>query len=88
MPRDITFQTREVIVLPGAVHAYKAEEWRDALVVVQEGTIELEMLHGSRRTFVRGDAMWFDGSRLRLLRNRGSLPALLLATSRRRAPFH
>ena len=76
------FEVRKVVLGPGTDRAYEADEWRDSLVVVETGEIELESLHGARCSFVRGDVLWLAGLHLRRLRNRGRVPAVLTATSR------
>lgn len=78
------FDLREVAVAPGAERAYDAAEWADALVVVARGEIELEGRHGARRRFARGAVIVLVGLNLRVLRNDGDEPAVLLAVSRRR----
>jgi quercetin dioxygenase-like cupin family protein len=78
------FDLREVAVAPGAERDYDAAEWADALVVVARGEIELEGRCGVRRRFARGDVIFLVGLNLRVLRNDGDEPAVLLAVSRRR----
>jgi quercetin dioxygenase-like cupin family protein len=77
------FQLRVVTVAPGQRRAYDQAEWRDALVVVERGELELECLGGSRCCFGRGDVLCLDGLPLRALRNRGREPAVLAVVSRR-----
>jgi hypothetical protein len=77
------FRLRTVAVGPGRALAFDEAEWRDALVVVERGEIELECLGGSSQRFGRGDFLCLDGLPLRTLRNPGREPALLLAVSRR-----
>jgi hypothetical protein len=77
--------TRRTALPAGGELAYLPDDWRDSLVVVEQGSIELESRHGVRRTFVAGDALWLRGLRLRVLRNRGSSETVLAATSRRNA---
>jgi hypothetical protein len=77
------FVLRAVLVAPGCERAYDEREWRDALVVVGRGEIELEWLGGARHRFGRGAFLCLSGLRLRVLRNRGGDPALLVAVSRR-----
>jgi hypothetical protein len=77
------FRLRAVAVGPGRALAFDEAEWRDSLVVVERGELELECLDGSRRCFRRGDVLCLDGLSLRTLRNPGREPALLLAVSRR-----
>jgi hypothetical protein len=76
------FSVRAVAVAPGSESAYDEAEWRDALVLVERGAIEVEGLSGARWRFVRGDVLSLSGLPLRALRNRGPAPALLVAISR------
>jgi hypothetical protein len=78
------FELRIVVVAPGRPRAYDESEWRDALVVVERGEIELESLGGSRARLLRGDVVWLRGLPLRALHNPRREPALLVAVSRRR----
>jgi hypothetical protein len=77
------FRLRAVVVVPGEALAFDEAEWRDALVVVEQGEIELECIGGSRERFGRGDVLWLAGLPLRALGNPGLEPALLVAVSRR-----
>lgn len=74
-----------MVVQPGDARAYDEAEWRGALVVVEQGAVELECERGGRRRFERGDVMWLDGLRLRALHNPGDQAAVLVAIARRRA---
>lgn len=67
----------------GCSRPYDSAEWRDALVVVESGEIDLECRAGGRRRFRRADVVWLTGLPLRALRNGGTEPAVLLAMSRR-----
>ncbi len=78
------FAVRVVAVPPGRAHAYREAEWRDALVLVARGEIELEGVGGGRERFRRGAVLALDGMPLRALHNRGAAPASLIAVSRRR----
>jgi quercetin dioxygenase-like cupin family protein len=78
------FELRVTAVAPGHTLAYHETDWRDALVVVEHGEIELECLGGTRRRFGQGDVLWLVGLPLRALGNPGPEPAVLLAVSRRR----
>jgi len=78
------FAVRVVAVPPGLARAYDAAEWRDALVLVARGEIELEGVGGGRKCFRRGAVLSLDGLPLRALHNRGAQPASLVAVSRRR----
>jgi quercetin dioxygenase-like cupin family protein len=77
------FDVRVVQLPPGAERASHEAEWRDALVVVDRGEIELDCVGGSRRRFGSGAVLWLDGLPLRALRNPGAEPAVIVAVSRR-----
>jgi hypothetical protein len=57
-------------------------EWRDALVVVGRGEVELEFAGGARRRFACGAVLCLARLSLRTLRNPGAEPALLVAVTR------
>jgi hypothetical protein len=78
------FQVRRIAVAPGAERAVQQDEWDDALVVIERGTIELECLDGARRSFGSGDVLCLRRLSPRLLRNRGRGLVLVSAISRRR----
>ncbi|MDN3358831.1 hypothetical protein [Actinomadura sp. DC4] len=80
------FVTRVVTVAAGCSRAYDASEWRDAIVVVECGEVELESAAGVRRSFGSGAILWLDELPLRALNNRGTGPAVLVAVSRRPPP--
>ncbi|HEX2300838.1 MAG TPA: hypothetical protein VHH34_20410 [Pseudonocardiaceae bacterium] len=77
-----TFERRVIVVAPGASRAYHETEWRDALVVVEHGEIELERTAGGFRRFGCGEVLCLAGLPLRALHNRGAEPAVLVAVSR------
>ena len=74
---------RPVTVPPGSCRPYREDDWRDALVVVKRGEIELESMSGVSHRFTCGDLLWLTGLPLRALHNRGSEPTLLVVVSRR-----
>jgi quercetin dioxygenase-like cupin family protein len=78
----VAFDVHVVAVAPGDARPYEPAEWRDALVVVERGEIELETVSDGTRRYVRGDVLWLSGLPLRALRNRGGEPAVLVAVSR------
>ena len=80
------FVLREVEVPPGGERPYDEAEWRDALVVVQRGEIEIECVGGTRRRVRCGDVLWLVGLPVRTLHNDGDEPAVLVAVSRRGIP--
>ena len=61
---------------------YRSAEWRDALVVVESGELELESSDGTRWAFAAGTVLWLAGLRLRALHNPRADIALLAAISR------
>lgn len=79
-----SFELRLVVVAPRAERPYDEAEWRDAIVVVEHGRVELECRAGGRTGFGRGDLFWLFGLPLRALHNTGPEPAVLTAVSRRR----
>ena len=80
------FEVSEIRVPQGGEHAYVEAEWRDALILVERGAIEVEFIGGGCCRFVRGDVLFLSGLHIRTLRNPSNVPAVLLAISRRRHP--
>jgi len=80
------FVVRAVGVNPGGDRIYNEREWRDAIVVMARGEIELEAVNGERQHFARGDILWLCELPLRALHNRGTEDAVLIAVSRRTRP--
>jgi hypothetical protein len=76
------FDVRRIVVAPGAERPFDEAEWRDTIVVVESGRLELECLSGSRFGFGCGDVLWLIGLPIRALHNRGRAPTVLLAVSR------
>ena len=77
------FVTRTVTVAPGCERPFEPREWAGAIVVVEQGAIELECLGGTCSRFAAGAVLCFESLPLRTLRNAGREPALLIAVSRR-----
>jgi predicted enzyme related to lactoylglutathione lyase len=77
------FEVRVLSLSPGGERAYDTDEWRDALVVVGQGELELECASGGRRRFRRGSVLWLSGLPLRSLSARGRQTLLLVSISRR-----
>jgi hypothetical protein len=50
-----------VALAPGRARVSDEADWRDALVVVARGDVELECRGGSRQRFGRGDVLWLVG---------------------------
>ena len=77
------FRRRVVTIAPGERCAYVSEDWEDALVLVEDGAVELEDLGGDRRSLARGAVLWLVGLPLKAVHNVGRHPAVLVAVSRR-----
>ena len=82
MEKPSGFELRTVTMEVGAARIYNEAEWRDALVLVARGEIELEAVSGDSRRFGRGSVLCLVGLSLRALRSRGTEPAVLVAVSR------
>lgn len=76
------FKLRVVTIAPGAMRLYDESEWRDSLVVVEHGAIEVECLRGGRRRFTSGDVLCLVGLSVHALHNRWHELAVLVAVSR------
>ncbi len=79
------FELRTVTLAPSEAVEYVEADWKDALVVVERGQIDLECLAGGRRRFRPGDVLWLVGLRLRALHNPSDEPALLVSVRRSKA---
>lgn len=77
------FERRTVAIEPGQSRSLDDDEWRDTIVVVERGELEIECHGGSHQRFVRGDVLWLVGLSVRELHNRGRQPVVLLAVRRR-----
>ncbi|ACZ84014.1 hypothetical protein Aros01_03353 [Streptosporangium roseum] len=55
----------------GEARPYDPAEWRDAIVRVEGGQVELETADGARRRFGHGAVLWLAGLPVRVLRNPG-----------------
>src|ERR687897_650965 len=67
------YEVREIGLDSGCVRAYDEAEWRDALVVVERGEIELECVRGARLRLGDGAVLWLVGLPLRALAGRRRL---------------
>ena len=74
------FRVHAVTLAPGEERRYDEQEWRDALVIVCAGRVEMEGLTGSRGTFAAGAILCLAGLPLRAPRNprpgRAALPTI------------
>ena len=82
-----SFVAQTVVIGPDCSVPYDETQWRDALVVVESGEVEVETTSGTRRLFRAGDMLWLTGLPLRCLHNPGDGPLVLKAVSRREPPL-
>ena len=86
MPSDApSFASREVTLAPGESRPHDEQEWRDSLIVVDSGEIELRCRAGGNRRFGAGAVLWFTGLDLASVHNPGPEPAVFRGISRRPA---
>ena len=82
LPLPKAFDLRLVAIPAGGSRPFVADEWADALVVVEQGSVELECVRGGRRAFGSGAVLFLTGLPLRTIHNPGPDAALLAAVSR------
>jgi hypothetical protein len=80
------FLRRVVAIGPRGVFDYRATDWRDALVVIECGRIEVELRDRRRIRYGRGAVLWLAGLPVRVLRNLDDEAAVVVAVSRRIPP--
>lgn len=90
IPRPVppAFAVRTVALAPGQAMAYVEDDWRDAIVVVERGEVEIECRAGGARRFASGSLLWLTGLQLKSLHNRGDEDLLLSAIARLPATAH
>jgi len=80
------FVVRHVTIAADTDLAVEAADWRDAIVVVERGSLEVECPDGIRTTFTTGAMLYLDGLSRSTLCNRGPDPVQLFALCRARPP--
>jgi hypothetical protein len=80
------FSRRVVTIAPGDRRPYVDEDWRDALVVIVRGAVDLECTRGGRRRFEAGTMMSLEGLGLVALFNPGPSGLVIIAITRAAAP--
>ncbi len=70
-----------VVLAAGETRPYDRNAWAGLLVVVADGELELETLHGLRQRFGHGSVLSLAGLSLRLLR--AVTPTTLITVRRR-----
>jgi hypothetical protein len=73
---------RLVVIPPGCTHPFDPGHWRGALIVVERGTIELELDSGRRFPCAQGYIGTLSGLSLRALHNTGERTAVITGVSR------
>jgi hypothetical protein len=82
------YEERRLVIPAGEELASSADEWADALVLIQRGSLEVECLAGAKRTFDAGAMLCLDWLPLRVLRSPGDVPTLIVAVRRRPERMH
>jgi len=77
------FRRRAVTIPAHTTVPFVAEEWRDALVLIERGAVDLLCVRGGRRRFTQGAVLFFEGLALTALHNPGVDETVLVALSRR-----
>ena len=77
------FERRYVRLAAGDSRPHRDADWEGAIVVVEDGAIELECVRGGRRRFETGAVLWLSGVPLVAMHNPGPSPALVVAVWRR-----
>ena len=78
------FVRRTVVLEAGTSRRSHDDEWRDAIVIVEAGEVDLECAAGGRRRFTAGAVLWLAGIDICVLHNAGVDPVVLVAVTRRR----
>jgi hypothetical protein len=82
-PLPGAFERRIVVIGPGDTRVTHQAEWRDAIVVVAQGRVDVVGVGGTRHSFGHGDVITLDRVPVRRLCNHGSEPAVLMVLRRR-----
>ena len=75
-------RVRVVVLPPADVLEYRCEQWADALVVVERGTLEVECRGGARARFRCGAMLAFAMVEPWRLHNPGDIPLVLSVLTR------
>ena len=76
-------EKRIVELAAEATLSYEPSQWRDTIVFVLAGEVEIVCVDGERRCFNCGATLVFSPLPIRTLRNPAKRPARLLAITRR-----
>jgi hypothetical protein len=86
-PLPPPFELLVITLAPGRARPFEPAEWRDALVVVERGEVELESVRGASERFERGAVLCLTGLPPRALHNRGGETAVLTVVRRGARPL-
>src|SRR4051794_847073 len=86
-PVPPSFVVRMVTIPAGTSLDFDELAWRDAIVVLEAGALEVECVRGGRRGFDVGAMMWLAGLELKALHSTGTEAVVLTAVSRRVEPY-
>jgi hypothetical protein len=78
------FRLSVVVLQPRDAIEWPPADWPAALIVVEQGQLEVELRSGARAWFREGAILAFAGLPLRRLRNPSGVPLVLSALSRQR----
>lgn len=71
-----------MIIDPGCAQPYEEPDWRDALIEIDHGQIEIELRGGTRHRLITGDLFWLRDLPVRMVHNVGPDPAVLVSLTR------
>jgi hypothetical protein len=79
------FQVRLIMIPPGSERPYRAAEWRDALIRVERGSVELYSTSGGHLRLSKGAILSLDRLALRTISNHRPTAAVLSLFTVKRA---
>ncbi len=82
----VGFERWRMVVPAGSERATSADDWADALVIVEHGAIEVVCRDGARQTFGPGSLLCLSWVTVACLRNPGPSDAVIAAVRRRPGP--
>jgi hypothetical protein len=77
-----SFLARSFVLPPGLSVPYDENDWRDSLVIVESGGLDLAGADGRSWHFRTGDVLWLVGLPVLALRNSGTETLVLKVISR------
>ena len=78
----VGFERWRMVVPPGTDRPTSADQWAEALVIVEHGTIEVVCRDGARQTFPKGSLLCLSWLTVECLRNSGPGDAVIAAVRR------